>query len=50
MRWNIQNYYGKASYKQDMQLYEKLKFQTKIVKISKYVYIIVYNIEETRIK
>lgn len=40
MRWNIQNYYGKAAYKQDMQLYEKLKFQTKIVKTSKYVYII----------
>lgn len=24
MRWNIQNYYGKASYKQDMQLYENI--------------------------
>ena len=24
MRWNIQNYYGKAAYKQDMQLYEKI--------------------------
>jgi hypothetical protein len=24
MRWNIQNYYGKAAYKQDMQLYENI--------------------------